>query len=558
MYKIKCISSLNKVFPWQEPKEDLTGIKLSAFQNEVLSFQCAYYGEAEDPQDVLLDIESDIMEHMELRNIILMPSRYPCGVERDDNYLDTRPGLYPDLLRVNKEKKVQVIPGEWSSVWIDVILDEQVKHGEYDVTLTLVGEEKEVLAKTRISICVYEGKLQEQTLKHTEWFHADCLADYYHVKVWSEEHWRILENFFEVYRKRGINTILTPIFTPALDIAVGGERTTVQLVDVIWQDGTYAFDFDKLGRWIKLCKKYHIEYFEMAHLYTQWGAKCAPKIIGMVDGKERQIFGWDTAATDESYKKFLAVFLPELTAYLKQIGIAQQVYFHISDEPSHEHIDNYLQAKKQVEEYVEGFPIIDALSRYAFYESGAVNHPIPGINHLDEFLEKKVPGLWAYYCNSQRVDMSNRFFCMPLARTRILGVQLYKFNIEGFLHWGFNFYNTQFSLQSINPYEVTDAGCHFPSGDSFVVYPGKGGYPEESIRLMALSEAMQDIRALQTLEKFTSKEYVIGLLEEDLDTPITFACYPKESEYLLKMRQKINLEISNHIKRCNDDRQIRQ
>jgi len=37
--------------------------------------------------------------------------------------------------------------------------------------------------------------LPKQKTQHTEWFHADCLADYYRVDVWSEEHWRIVENF---------------------------------------------------------------------------------------------------------------------------------------------------------------------------------------------------------------------------------------------------------------------------------------------------------------------------------------------------------------------------
>lgn len=547
MYTMKCISSLNKVLPWQEPEEDLKGIELSGFQNEIVSFQCAYYGKVEASQDVLLHIESEIAECIQVRNIILMPSRYPCGVEKDDNYLATTPGLYPDLLRDNKQRKVQVVPEQWSSVWLDVALSKRVKPGWYTIGIALINDEKEVLAKSEISMCVYAGDLEKQVLKHTEWFHVDCLANYYQVDVWSEEHWKIIENFIELYQRRGMNTVLTPIFTPPLDVAIGAERTTVQLVDVACNKGEYDFDFSKLDRWIELCQKYHIEYFEMAHLYTQWGAKCAPQIRGVVDGKEERLFGWNTAATDVSYKQFLAAFLPKLTTYLKAKGLSQKVYFHISDEPSEEDIESYLKAKRQVEKYVEGFPVIDALSKYAFYESGAVDHPIPAIDHIDAFLEKEVPRLWAYYCSGQAVDVSNRFFSMPLARTRILGVQLYKFNIEGFLHWGFNFYNTRYSLEHINPYEVTDAGSCFPSGDSFLVYPGEEGYPEESIRLMALAEAMQDMRALQTLEKYTSREHVLSLIEEDLDYTLTFKTYPKEARYLLKLRQKINHGISTYI-----------
>ena len=47
--------------------------------------------------------------------------------------------------------------------------------------------------------------------------------------------------------------ILTPIFTPPLDTAVGGERRTVQLVGITKTGSEYSFDFTLLERWINLC-----------------------------------------------------------------------------------------------------------------------------------------------------------------------------------------------------------------------------------------------------------------------------------------------------------------
>ena len=39
--------------------------------------------------------------------------------------------------------------------------------------------------------------------------------------------------------------LLTPVFTPPLDTAIGGERRTVQLVDVHVTENGYTFGFDK-------------------------------------------------------------------------------------------------------------------------------------------------------------------------------------------------------------------------------------------------------------------------------------------------------------------------
>ena len=57
------------------------------------------------------------------------------------------------------------------------------------------------------------------------------------MPVFSEEHWEIIENYLHEYVKRGCNMILTPLFTPALDTAVGAERTTTQLLDVKVDNG---------------------------------------------------------------------------------------------------------------------------------------------------------------------------------------------------------------------------------------------------------------------------------------------------------------------------------
>ena len=151
--------------------------------------------------------------------------------------------------------------------------------------------------------------------------------------------------------------------------------------------------------------------------------------------------------------------------------------------------------------------------------------------------------LWTYYCVSQYKDVSNRFFCMPSARTRILGMQLYKYNIEGFLQWGFNFWNTQFSKKAIDPYRVTDAGGAFPSGDPFVVYPGDDYQPVASLRFEIMREVMQDIRALRLLESKIGREQTLSLLEDAGE--ITFNTYPTSAKWLLDKREQINQLIIN-------------
>lgn len=543
IYEIKLLSSLAKVFPDEAPVYRPECLPLSSLKGETVSFQAACtVSNTFFKTEAKVAIQSPLKDLIRVRNVQNVPVGRACNPETDDNYLRTTSGMYPDLLRDLTDDTTYIYPGMWRSLWIDIRVPEDMVPGVYPIEISLVDEGR-TLCSAESSVTIYDAVLPKQEIMHTEWMHADCLADYYHVPVFSEEHWAILKNFFLEYTDRGCNMMLTPLFTPALDTAFGGDRTTVQLIDVTVEGGTYTFGFSRLKRWVDLCRACGIEYFEMSHLFSQWGAKYPPKIMADVEGRQEKIFGWHTPAVGE-YTRFLHAFLPELTGKLKEWGIDKVTYFHLSDEPRPDDLDTYRQAKESVAGLLEGFHTFDALSSYEFYRHGLVDKPIPGNNEIDEFLGHGLTDMWTYYCVGQYLEVSNRFMSMPSLRNRIYGIQLYKYDIIGILHWGYNFYNSQFSLEHINPYEVTDAGGGFPAGDAFLVYPGAGGQPEESLRMMVHYEALCDLRACRLLESLTSREYVMELIEENLAEPLTFKRFPKSDMYMICLRNRINKEIA--------------
>lgn len=544
-YNMKLLSSLVKVFQDEEPVYQPECLLLSGLWGETVSFQAAYTGNYFMRERVDVRVVSPIKKYVRVRTVEQVPVKRAVNEKVDDYYLKTTPGIYPDLLRDLKDGKVIVCTNQWRSLWVDVEVTNAIPAGEYDIEIQLVKEDK-VVCSSIMKITVIGVELPKQKLMHTEWMHADCLADYYKVDVFSEEHWEIIENYFHEYVERGGNMMMAPLFTSPLDTAIGLERTTTQLIDVEVKDGEYTFGFDRMKRWIDLCKACGIEYFEMSHLFSQWGAKYAPKVVVMVDGKEEKIFGWHTPAVGE-YTRFLEAFLPQLIGKLKEWGIAEVTYFHISDEPREEDLETYKKAKESLGNMLDGFHTFDALSSYEFYRHGLIDKPIPGNNEIEEFMEHGLTDMWTYYCTGQYYEVSNRFMSMPSARNRIYGVQLYKYDIIGILHWGYNFYNSQFSIEQINPYEVTDACDAFPAGDPFLVYPGPDRHPEESIRMMVHYEALTDLRAFKLLESLTSKEHVMELIEGELAEPLTFRRYPKSDMYLITLRNRVNREIGKII-----------
>lgn len=545
---MKPIAQTEKCFLDESVHDKADYSKGSALLGERFSFQLAYQFDDADPvkKAGFLSVESPIADCIHLQRVDSVPVRYPLYCGKDDGaYLRTQPGLYPDLLRPITEENCIYITKELQAIWVDVRVPENMQGGTYPIHFVLQGWEKEILAEADFTVEVIPALLPEQTLQVTQWFHPDCLAVYYNVEIFSDRHWEIMESFLQTAVDNGINMILTPVFTPPLDTAIGRERPTVQLVDVTQTENGWNFGFEKLKRWVELCESVGIRYYEISHLFTQWGAHHAPKIMANTDTGYRQIFGWDTDAAGEEYRSFLNAFLPALIEEMQNLGVQDRMVFHLSDEPGGDKLESYLAAKEGVKEALQGQTVMDALSDFSFYEQGAVETPVVSIDHIEPYLEAGLDHLWAYYCCCQCEQVSNRFVSMSTARNRMIGAQLYKYNIAGFLQWGYNFYFTEGSLEFCDPYMCTDGGFWVPAGDAFSVYPAPDGTAYETIHLLGFTAAMYDMRAFALAEKLCGRQAVLDVLESRGE--ITFKEYPCDQAFVLETREKINRLIAEHI-----------
>ena len=554
MIKTKIISSLEKVFIEKSIESYSQLNSLSALRGERINFQIAYtYDTKGSPMPYVAPrlqpkVSGALSKYANLRQVMNVPVTFTTHVLGiDDNYVKTSPGLYPDVLRpLYYGGTVTFAKDALNSVWVEMNIPKDITAGKYDFTIEFDGGEYGASTST-IEVEVIDAIIPDEDIYFTQWFHSDCLANYYNVDVWSDRHFEIVENFVRTARKNGINTILTPVFTPPLDTAVGGERRTTQLVGVELCDGAYSFDFTLLDRWIAMLDRCGVEYIEISHLFTQWGAAHAPKIMATVNGEYKKIFGWETDALGEEYATFIRTFLTALLSHLKESGNDKRCFFHVSDEPGLAHLENYKRAKAIVADLLDGYTIMDALSKYDFYQTGVLDHPIPSNNHIKPFLDGGVKDLWTYYCVSQPIEVSNRYHSMPNWRNRSIGMQMYKYNIVGFLQWGYNFYNNQYSGDPINPFYEQSSDYAFPGGDPFSVYPAMDGTALESPRLVVFYEALQDIKAMKLAEKLTSHDYVVKAIEDVFGGEITFDTCTKSSTTMHAIREKVNEIIKQNI-----------
>lgn len=566
-YQIKTVvlSSLYKVFPEIDPQgsEKTT---FSAMKNEPLSFQVAYKFMATTVPSMAFfaRIESDLP-------ITIYDEGFVPVLDADKPNLQDkyRTGLFADMLipkKVNPKIEVGNYPwrgyyfekddiqlhaskDSWKALWLTINEDgKPIKAGIHTIKVKLYSrDDNKLVGECSVSVNIIDAKLPKQKLLYTNWFFCDCIADIYKVEVFSERFWQIFRSFASMAAKNGMNMILTPCFTPALDTAIDRERMTVQLVKVTVKDNKYEFDFSMLKRFIDESLKCGITHFEHAHFFTQWGALHAPKIIASVNGKEKQIFGWKTTSWGKKYTEFLHAYIPALLDFLKSQGIDKKFLFHISDEPSPRMKADYLKAKGAIGNLLDGYLVGDALSNYEFYADGTVTTPIVATDHVSSFYGK-CPNLWCYYTGDQcHQGYSNRKITNSSERNRMLGVHMYTHKIKGFLHWGYNYYYDSLSYGLFNPQTCPTLYLGSGGGTSFFVYPALDGSAIQSIRQKVFYEAINDMRAFELYEKLKGRKAAMSLIEKHYGE-VTFATGAESQEKLLGLREELNSAIIEAIK----------
>lgn len=580
------IDSLEKLMGQGEPRPAslIGGVHASGFLGERLSLQIAVRLETEEgladalsdgadegpaPRGVgmtaAVEVEllGDLAAHACVSAVRRVPVSAPAPEDADEHYLVTEPGEYPDVLEPlagtprageagtgtadRTAYAVALTPGRWEALWIDVMAKDAQLAGAHELRVRLrpagAGSSDagpEDWAEHTIRVQIHPHHLPPLEIVNTHWFHADSLSTYYDVEVFSERHWELIEVFLRSAREMDVNSVLTPTWTPPLDTAEGHKRPTVQLVGISeGAEGGYSFDFTHLDRWLAICREVGMASIEVAHLFTQWGARFTPAIQVRTAAGIEDRFGWHVAATDPEYRRLVQALIPALRAHLAATWEGR-VLWHISDEPGVASLDDYRAAKEQVADLLEGADVVDALSSLEFAEQGVVDIPIVATNHVEPFLEAGYTP-WVYYCVSQTREVANRFIALPSVRNRVLGRQLFVHDAPGFLHWGYNFWWAQFALRPIDPFEETCAGGGFFGGDSFAVYPGPDGTPWVSLRHRVFAQGMADHRALTWLASLIGREGAASLVDEG--GTLTYAHFGYDAPEHLRARRAVDEAI---------------
>lgn len=381
-------------------------------------------------------------------------------------------------------------------VWLTFHIPRDARPGKYVGQAEVIANDEVI--PVPIELVVHDAVVPaERHLKVTDWVRIDMMAYWGGTELWSERFWEeTVRDYARSMADHRLNMILAPmsIFW-----------SKAKLVDITAEGDRLRFDFSKLDRWVEIfMEEGVIGYIEGGHIGQGGRVHCwLPRDGKIVYGVYK--------ATEPEAREYLSQFFAALYAHLQEKGWTDIYYQHIMDEPNDATRENYQAALDLLRRHAPGIKSIDALlsSKIA---TGDVLVPIlylPNHGNLrDDFekfkaLQQQGRELWYYTCGAVQGTHVSFHLDQRLLRVRYMNWLNFKYNLAGYLYWGFNWwdYLSPFTQTQI----VHSPAGPFPPGDHCLVYPGPDGLID-SLRYEAQRDSIEDYELLRLLAEKDGKK----------------------------------------------------
>jgi hypothetical protein len=524
-------SSLRRVFPQSLPKS--ADLELLAARNSRIAFQVCVRNNGEDVDHVTCMVNEADELAPQVRFVGLTPVQHLTletplrELEGGGRFI---PGLVPDSLW--PVSTAEVCPFESRSFWVTLTIPKWVEPGKRTLQVRLTRRENEELAaELPIQLTIAPLVLKPRhDFPVTHWWWPQSTWDQHKTGMFDERWWRITRAQMENMFAHGCDVVYVPIFFFSFPKTV--ERPGQMLIVREPAPGVYQFDWSHVKRFTDMCREIGFRQFEWSHLWRNWTV-ASPPIVYKLEGR-RYIGLWpaDEPLLSPKYTTFMKQFLPDFKKFLDQERLLDRSYFHLADEP--QNLANYGAAREFLRREAPWIKVMDAVQDIEIAEQKLTDIPVCLVSVAGAYEDEDIPH-WVYFCCVPTGDYLNRFMDTPLPKIRMAGWTFYRLRANGFLHWGFNYWNKLNDESAVNPFVDATAGSSpgIPAGDPFVIYPGPDGRPLDSIRWEVFAESLQDYALLQTAG--------ISPDDESLDEIKSYKDFPKSEPWLDETRRRILL-----------------
>jgi hypothetical protein len=360
------------------------------------------------------------------------------------------------------------------------------------------------------------------------WQHLTALSRFYHVPLWSDNHFAIIERYYASLAQLGQKAVSIV----ATEFPWSGQRCYrdqaypsylfehAQVGVNRAADGSLRLDFSVLDRVLGLAAKYHIDReINLIGLLNIWVdpeygfgkvAEDAPDAV--------RVRCYDEVSGAFTYLRTaeeLRQFIRALHDHLNELGVMDRVRV-TADEPGN--LEAFNASLAFIREVGPDFQYGAAINHFEFLEDAppevldftpilplACKDPVLTAR-LAEGLHERGGRLFWYVCCWPPIP--NTFLHSPLVEGRLHGWLTHALHLDGFLRWAF-------CLWPADPWKrISWRAPNWNAGDMSFVMPGLDGAPVETLRYEGLRMAAQDYELLRLVERSLPEEEAQKVIQE--------------------------------------------
>ncbi len=376
------------------------------------------------------------------------------------------------------------------AIYITFDIPKDMQPGIYTGEVTVYCNSETIKVPTKL--IVHSAVVpDEPSMIMTNWVEAGAVATWSGKELFSDEYFDELKIYAENIASHRQNMFLVPLVH---------FYNTPHVMKYRAEGDELIFDFSLFDRWVETFLDAGVKYIEGGHL-SQHGRLW---VYYVKDGKvEVEVM----LSTEPRAREYLVDFLTALNKHLTEKGWKDIYYQHVSDEPNDEVIEIYNDLQDLVHKHLPGVKTMEAT--LSSKPEPDVIIPILSIDpavfgsleHDFELQKKRQESgkeLWQYVCGAVAGNYATLNMDHKLIKARYLLWLNYKYGLDGFLFWGYNWWQNQSPFSNTKAVMLPNGS--FPPGDHFLVYPApKGVY--DSLRWEALRDSQEDYELLVMLDK---------------------------------------------------------
>jgi hypothetical protein len=494
----KAVDPLEKVFKETAFFREITPVTHVA-RGEHATFQWAVRSMEEYIDDLKLEVVNLSNDGNVLSNVKVGYVGYVSVGRNTPNHSRDRlrpiSGLYPDPIL--EEESINLMANETQPIWVTIKIPKDAVPGLYEGKVKLTGNmdgDHFEIEKT-IQVKVYPVTIDKTRLWVTNWYNTsernlEYVIGRSGIEPFSDEYWefiRLLAAKMAEYRQNV--AIISPL------------RLSEFSLD---ENGSYSTDFSNFDKTVEIfIEEGVIGRIEGGHIGTRKAGWISDFVVFAPVIEPDTTYIRKFSISSDTARSFYSAFIPALTKHLKEKGWEDIYMQHLMDEPIPENVETYIEVANFIDKLAPDLKIVEACHSKDVNKS--VDIWVPQLDYMDIdydfYRERAAQGdeIWFYTCLNPKGEYANRFIELPLIKTRILHWINYRYDIPGYLHWGFNFWRGGDPFDETTSIQL-ESGTILPGGDAWICYPGDRKILS-CVRLEAMRDGIVDYELLCMLEE---------------------------------------------------------